>query len=153
MADLRVLFSELIRLETELWNAVDARLRSEHELPLSWFEPMHVMSKYPACRILDLKKELSITVGGASKLVDRIEAAGLCRRRTNPDDGRSQLIELTPTGRRVLAQADKTFEDELRTRLESVVSGPALDQFTATLRRLRTAHRLVTSSEEISPTS
>jgi DNA-binding MarR family transcriptional regulator len=139
MPDLKALFSELIRFETELWNAVDARLRSEHDLQLTWFEPMQVMSKHRACRVFDIKEELSITVGGASKLVDRIEAAGLCRRRCNPDDRRSQIIELTPAGRRLLAKATKSFEDELQTRLGSVVTARALDQFGATLKRLRTA--------------
>jgi DNA-binding MarR family transcriptional regulator len=148
MADLRVLFSELIRFETDLWNAVDARLRSEHDLRLTWFEPMHVMAKYPVCRVLDIKEELSITVGGASKLVDRIEAAGLCRRRANPGDRRSQIIELTPAGRRLLAKTSESFEDELRVRLKPVVTEQALDQFVATLIKLRAANRPVTSSED-----
>ena len=139
MPDLKVLFSELIRFETELWNAVDDRLRSEHDLQLTWFEPMQVMSKHTACRVLDIKEELSITVGGASKLVDRIEAAGLCRRRANPDDRRSQIIELTPAGRRLLGKATKSFEDELHARLASVVTDRALAQFGATLMRLRAA--------------
>jgi DNA-binding MarR family transcriptional regulator len=102
-------------------------------------------------RACDIKEELSITVGGASKLVDRIEAAGLCRRRANPDDRRSQIIELTPAGRRLLAKATKSFEDELHTRLESVVTGRALDQFGATLMRLRASNRRVTSHEQIAP--
>jgi len=141
MPDLKVLFSDLIRFETDLWNAVDARLRSEYDLPLTWFEPMQVMSKYTTCRVFDIKEELSITVGGASKLVDRIEAAGLCRRRANPDDHRSQIIKLTPAGRRLLAQASKSFEDELHTRIESVVTARALEQFGATLVKLRAANR------------
>jgi DNA-binding MarR family transcriptional regulator len=153
MADLKVLFSELIRFETELWNAVDARLRSEQGLQLTWFEPMQVISKCPACRVYDIKEELSITVGGTSKLVDRIEAAGLCRRRANPDDRRSQIIELTPAGRRLLAEATKTFEDELQARLGSVLTGRSLDRFGAMLVTLRAANRAVASREEISPAS
>ena len=153
MPDLKALFSDLIRFETELWNAVDTRLRSEHDLPLAWFEPMQVMSKQTACRVFDIREELSITVGGTSKLVDRIQAAGLCRRRANPDDRRSQIIELTPAGRRLLARATKSFEDELRRRLESVVTGRALDQFGATLMRLRAANRRITSQEQTTPAS
>src|ERR1700746_2656985 len=42
MTDLLDLFHQLIRFETELWNAVDARLRAELSLPLSRFEPMQV---------------------------------------------------------------------------------------------------------------
>src|SRR6266571_1692604 len=52
MPDLKVLFSDLTHVETDLWNVVDARLRSEHDLPLTWFEPMKLMSKYTACRVL-----------------------------------------------------------------------------------------------------
>jgi DNA-binding MarR family transcriptional regulator len=141
MTDLKTLFHELIRFETELWNAVDARLRSGHDLPLTWFEPMQVMARYPVCRVYDIAGELSITPGGTSKLVDRIEAAGLCRRTANPADRRSHLIELTPAGKRLLARATRTFEDELQARLGSVVTGRALDQFAATLAQLRAANR------------
>jgi DNA-binding MarR family transcriptional regulator len=153
MTDLKVLFSELIRLETDLWNGVDARLRSEHDLQLTWFEPMQVMAKHPACRVYDIKEELSITVGGVSKLVDRIEAAGLCRRRANRDDGRSQLIELTPAGRRLLAKATKTFEGELQARLGSVASVRSLDHFVATLTKLRTANRRCAPDAKIASAS
>jgi DNA-binding MarR family transcriptional regulator len=143
MPDLKVLFSDLVRFETELWNAVDARLRSEHDLPLTWFEPMQAMAEHAGCRVFDIKEELAITVGGASKLVDRIEAAGLCRRRSNPDDGRSQIIELTPRGRRLLAEATTSFEDELQARLGSVAAR-ALEELGATLTTLRAANRCVT---------
>ena len=34
-AELAVVFSDLVRLETDLWGLVDQRLRQEHELPLS----------------------------------------------------------------------------------------------------------------------
>src|SRR6059058_4391207 len=150
MPDLKVLFSDLIRFETDLWNTVDARLRSEYDLPLTWFEPMQVMSKYTTCRVFDIKEELSITVGGASKLVDRIEAAGLCRRRANPDDRRSQIIELTPAGRRLLSKATKTFEDELAARFDSAVGVRALDQFAVTVAKLRAANRRRPASDQVS---
>jgi DNA-binding MarR family transcriptional regulator len=140
MADPTVLFAQLTRFEGDVRNAVDKRLRSEHGLQLTWFQAMQAMSTNATCRVLDIKDELSITVGGASKLVDRIEAAGLCRRRTNPNDRRSQIVQLTPAGRRLLAKATTSFEDELQTRLGSVVSVRALQQFGATLLKLRGAN-------------
>jgi len=153
MADLKTIFSELIRLGADVWNAVDARLRSEHDLQLTWFEPMQVMSRSTACRVFDIAEELSITPGGTSKLVDRIEAAGLCRRIANPDDRRSHLIELTPAGRRLLAEATRTFEDELQTRLGPVVGARSLDQFGATLMKLRAANRPVRAAGPAGETS
>lgn len=139
MPDLSLLFTELVRFETELWNALDARLRHDFDLPMTWFEPMRVIAVHGACRVQDIADGLAITWGGTSKLVDRLEAAGHCRRRANPEDRRSSLIELTPSGTRLLARATVVFEGELSTRLASVVTDRALEQFIATLRRLRAA--------------
>jgi DNA-binding MarR family transcriptional regulator len=140
MTDLLDLFHQLIRFETELWNAIDARLRADFGLPLSRLEPMQVIARHPSCRVYDIAEELSITVGGTSKLVDRIEAAGYCVRRANPDDRRSSIIVLTTAGRRVLAKATKVFEDELQTRIGSAVPERSLHQFYSTLVKLRAAN-------------
>jgi MarR family transcriptional regulator, organic hydroperoxide resistance regulator len=139
--DLKVLFNELIRLEIELWDAVDQRLRTDCDLPLSRFEPMQVIARHPECRVQDIAAELAITTGGVSKLVDRIEACGHCRRRTNPQDRRSSIIELTPAGRRLLAKATTVFENELAARLTNAVSEQQAEQLIRTLRRLRAAIR------------
>jgi DNA-binding MarR family transcriptional regulator len=144
--NLQLLFSQLIRLETELWNAVDARLRSDCDLPLGRFEPMQVISNRKACRVYDIADELAITVGGTSKLVDRIEAAGHCRRRSNPDDRRSSIIELTPVGKRLLLRATTIFEDELELRLGSTLPDRSLDQLTKDLAMLRSSGRFEDSA-------
>ncbi len=142
----RRLFHDLIRFETELWDAVDQRLRTAVELPLSWFEPMVIIDQLDACRVNDIADELSITVGGTSKLVDRIESAGLCVRRPNPNDRRSSLIALTPTGRRQLAHAVVEFDDELARWL--ALPDSTLDRFHAVLRRLR-AHGRALGNHDI----
>src|ERR1700752_4550074 len=140
MTDVLDLFHQLIRFETELWNAVDARLRAELSLPLSRLEPMQVIARRSSCRVYDIAAELSITIGGTSKLVARIEAAGYGPRRANPEDRRSSIIELTASGRRVLAMAAKVFEDELQTRIGSAVPERSLRQFCSTLVKLRAAN-------------
>ena len=143
MSDLRQLFNDLIRFEIELWNAVDGRLKSEFELPLTHFEPMSVIDRLSGCRVYDIASELGVTTGGASKLVDRIEAGGYCRRLPNPADRRSSLLELTPAGRRLLTKAGTAFDEELQRWLGAPVPERTLRQFAGTLARLRTAgHRL-----------
>ncbi len=135
--DLATLFSDLVRLETELWDLVEARLRRDHDLALSWFEPMQVIEAKPGCRVIDIAEALSITIGGTSKLVDRIEHAGWCERSPNPDDGRSSTIELTRAGRKLLAVARRTFADEVGIRLSTAVSVSELQRFAVTVRELR----------------
>jgi len=146
MEDLKQLFSDLIRFETELWNAIDARLRAEHDLPLHKFEPMQIIATRPNCRVYDIAEALSLTTGGVSKLIDAIEASGYCKRRPNPDDRRSSIIELTPSGRKALARATKTFERELELRLRSSVPAQTLAQFSSSMRALRAASGIVDQS-------
>jgi DNA-binding MarR family transcriptional regulator len=147
MYGLRELFNDLVRFEIELWNAVDARLKSEFGLPLTHFEPMSVIDRIPGCRVYDIANELGITTGGTSKLVDRIEASGYCRRLPNPGDRRSSLLELTQEGRRLLAKAGAAFDDELRRRLGSALPERTLRQFASTLTRLRAASQRVSMED------
>jgi DNA-binding MarR family transcriptional regulator len=109
------LFRDLVRLETELWNRVEVTTQQAHGVPLAWLEIMQVVAATEGCRVLDIARALSITVGGASKIVDKVEAAGLCRRNPNPTDGRSNLIQLTEPGVGLLAAADVTFLAALAT--------------------------------------
>jgi MarR family transcriptional regulator, organic hydroperoxide resistance regulator len=146
MEDLKQLFSDLIRFETELWNAIDARMRAEHDLPLHKFEPMQIIAATPNCRVYDIADALSVTTGGVSKIVDSIEATGYCTRRPNPADRRSSIIELSPAGRTALARATKTFERELEARLRAGVPDRTLAQFASSLNALRAAARLVDES-------
>ena len=131
------LFRDLVRLETELWNRVDARVHREHGLPLAWLEVMQVVSTTPNCRVLDVSEALFITVGGASKVVDKVQAGGWCRRLPNPSDGRSNLIELTESGESLLEAANVTFEDALAAYLRAAASTGELTQLSKTLGRLR----------------
>ncbi|GAB3740289.1 MarR family winged helix-turn-helix transcriptional regulator [Microlunatus parietis] len=144
MADLRTIFHDLVRLEIELWDTVDAALRSAHDLPVTWFEILNLLDQTGGCRVQDMAEEIGITVGGVSKVVDRIENAGLCARRPNPEDRRSSLVELTAAGRRVLDGATKIVDAQLQERIGSVLHETELNQLATVLARLRT----VDSSQE-----
>src|SRR3954453_611133 len=96
--DLRQLFDDLVRFETDLWNGVDARLRQAGAVPLGSLNVLQVVARTEACRVNDIADALSITIGGASQAVDRSTARGLLARRPNPGDRRSSIVELTPAG-------------------------------------------------------
>ncbi len=145
--DLKILFSELVRLETELWNAVEARLRSDHGITLPFFEFMQIISRRPECRVQDIAAELGITVGGTSKVVDRIEAAGYCARSANPHDRRSSVIALTPAGKRLLPKITATVDSELHARVGEGLSDRSVTQLTRTLSRLRARIRSAEAAE------
>ena len=134
MTDLTALFTDLVRLETRLYNVIDARLKAEHDLPLGQFEFLRFVAAHGTTRVYDLAREMAITVGATSKAVDRLESAGRVRRTANPSDRRSSLVELTSAGADVLAAATPTVEAELQTW---VGSAPALEQLATSLSMLR----------------
>ncbi|OQD56659.1 MarR family transcriptional regulator [Streptomyces phaeoluteigriseus] len=140
-ADLKLLYRELVSLEIELWDGIEERLRAQYDLPLTSFEVLHLLLRRPGRRIQDIAEEFSITVGGTSKVVDRLEAASLCERRANPNDRRSSIVELTPQGRKLVDGALKVFEEELELRIGSVIPEQSVREVTAVLGTLRAAGR------------
>jgi DNA-binding MarR family transcriptional regulator len=153
VTDLAALFTDLVRLETRVYNAVDTRLRADHDLPLGQFEFLRYIAAQGSCRVYDLAQEMANTVGATSKAVDRLEAAGRVRRTANPDDRRSSLLTLTDAGRRVLTEATPTFESELTTWIGSALSAQAADQLATTLSMLRRRAELDTRTNRAERTA
>jgi DNA-binding MarR family transcriptional regulator len=116
--------SDLIRLEIALWDRINIRLKQAHNLPLAVFEPLYFIehSRDGSLRVGDLARALRITVGATSKLVDRIEAAGLIRRELDVNDRRASRVALTDAGKHQLADASTTYEAEIATVLDARLS-------------------------------
>lgn len=137
MSPLTSFLIDLVRVETRLYNAIEDRLRSTHGLTLGQYQLMQIIERRAATRVYDIVSEVAITVGAASKAVDRLEAAGWCVRSANPDDRRSSLLALTPEGSQLLAAATPTLEDELGARVGGVIPASVLEQMVDTLATLR----------------
>lgn len=143
MTDLRALFHHLVRLEIELWEAIDQRLQAELTMSMARLDVLQAIARTREARVQDVARELSLTVGGTSKAVDRIEAAGLCRRRANPQDRRSSIIELTPEGADLLERALVIFDAELQLRVGSILPETSLTSLSTSLAMLRAAGSVV----------
>lgn len=78
---------------------------------------------------------LGTDTAGMTRLLDRLEAKGLARRRTNPDDRRAVVIEVTDQGRALVPQVAPIFGRAARQLLAGF--GPAeIDQLTGFLSRM-----------------
>ncbi|MER7558950.1 MarR family transcriptional regulator [Nocardioides sp. NPDC126508] len=136
-------FSDLVRAETRLFNQLDAGVRAAHDgLTLGQFQLLELIATTPECRISDIVASMDIGVGTASKAIDRLEAAGLCRRASNPNDRRSSILALTESGERAFAAAAPTVDAVIAERLQDI----AADDLATTARVLS---RLRTTLEEL----
>lgn len=131
-------FSDLVRAETRLFNQLDARVRAEHDgLTLGQFQMLELIATTPECRVSDIVASMDIGVGTASKAVDRLEAAGLCRRASNPNDRRSSILALTTYGERAFAAAAPTVDTVIIERVHGI-SADDLETTARVLSQLRT---------------
>jgi len=119
-------FETLIRYEVGLWNAVDSALRERGHVSAAQHHALTIIDRHGETgRVLDVSAEIGITVGAASKLVDRLERAGLVERRPHPTDGRSSYIALTALGASSLQAATAAREQVLAELLDPAAAATA----------------------------
>ena len=81
--------------------------------PMTWLDVLAQLYDAPdnGLRMQELEERSLFTRSGLTRLVDRIEAAGLVRREPVPGDRRGVRVVLTPEGRR---RHDQAFVEHLR---------------------------------------
>lgn len=121
------LFDVVVRYEIALWNVVDGALTDAGAVSLAQLQALTVVEEMSgAARVLDIAEGIGVTVGAASKLVDRLERSGLVERRPNPDDRRSSLIALTDEGESAYLDASEVRSSILVKVLDSAVAASAV---------------------------
>lgn len=90
--------------------------------PLSWFEVLSAVKSSPTGRprMSDLAEWLTLSRGGITKLVDRLQEAGYLVRVSCPEDRRSLQAELTPAGEKMLEEMSAVYETELERHLRAL---------------------------------
>lgn len=129
MSGYAAFFSELVRLELGLWNRLDELQEQSGAVSLAQLQALRaVRSRDGAARVQDVADALQITVGAASKLVDRLERDGLALRSANPADRRSMLVALTRIGEDAYEKASAAKATNLADMLgESLADDRAAD--------------------------
>ncbi len=122
--------------------AIEANFR-RHGLDTGEFDVLATLRRAGApfaLRPTELYKSLMISSGGLTARLDRLEGAGLIRRRPSGADARSVIVELTPAGRRKIEAAFR--EDmELENRMVEALSDSERAELVRLLRKLTQAMR------------
>ena len=100
----------MLRAHSSLTRELDAELRAEHRLPLTSYEVLLRLATSPdgAMRMSVLAHSVLLSRSGLTRLVDRLERAGLVERRECEEDARGLLAVITAAGRELFAEARKT---------------------------------------------
>ncbi len=90
---------------------IERDLAEEGLMPLSWYDVLLALYEAPErkLRMHELARAILVTRGGLTRLVARIEKAGLLRREPDPADGRGLFAVLTDEGLEALRKTWPTY--------------------------------------------
>jgi len=116
-----VLMGLLTEVDGRLRRAAGAALEESCGLSLLSFEVLIRLLRAPDGRLTmsEIADQTVHTSGGTTRLVDRIEAAGLVRRVACPNDRRTTYVEMTDTGVTALESATTAHLEHIEEHLMS----------------------------------
>jgi DNA-binding MarR family transcriptional regulator len=80
------------------------------------FEVLLILGRAEGCgmSMRAIAQERVLTTGGVTRLVDRMEAAGLVDRDENPEDRRGRLVRLTRLGEETVVRAARVHVENVQ---------------------------------------
>ena len=128
----------LLNAHTSVVAHAEEALAAAQLPPLAWYDVLWAIRRAPARRIrmAELAFSLTISRGGLTKLVDRLEDAGLIRREPADTDGRGLYAVLTAEGNTMLRRMWPLYSRALRETFVSAISNQEAALIAAALRRI-----------------
>ena len=105
-ADRIAVWRSFLQAHASLVGQLEHELQVERELPLAWYDVLLNLNEADGRqRMQELARSVLLSKSGLTRLVDRMEGAGLLRREQCPSDRRGTLAVLTAEGKAVLRRA------------------------------------------------
>ena len=122
----------------QIVRVLDTELEREHGLPLTSYDVLIQLSLAPdrRLRMFELADAIVLSRSGLTRLVDRLERAGLVERQRGDIDVRQMYARLTDRGFEVLAEATPTHIAGVRERFLDRLSEEQTKQLAAIWRVL-----------------
>jgi DNA-binding MarR family transcriptional regulator len=125
----------LIRAVATLPRTIDTALLRVANIRLHEYAVLSSLAAAPgrAGRISDLAEWVSISVSGISRLINQMIRSGFVQREHSPDDGRSQIVRLTPAGLACFEASKPEHDSVLRRLILDNLRGLSLNRVTIAL--------------------
>jgi len=131
-------WAHLVRAQGAVLTAVEAELKRAGFPPLAWYDVLLELSRAPreGLRPFELEHELLFAQYNLSRLLDRLEKAGLVERRHCPEDARGQIVAITDAGRALLRRMWPIYRAAIARHLGDKLSEPEAARLAALLGKL-----------------
>ncbi len=96
-------WARLVRAQIKVLGGVEADVKAAGFPPLSWYDVLLELRRAEGgLRPMELESHLLLAQHNVSRLIDRMAAKHLVKKRQAVDDGRGQIVEVTEAGRDLL---------------------------------------------------
>ena len=135
-----VAWRSLLEVHERLTAAMDATLRAEHDLPLTWYDVVLQLTEAGGpLRMRELADRTLFSRTECTRVVARMEAVGLVARERDPDDGRGVYAVITADGRAAFRRAARTHLDDIDRMFSVHLSADEAAAVAAALTRIASA--------------
>jgi DNA-binding MarR family transcriptional regulator len=120
-----------------LVDVLDAELERDAGIPMRSYDVLVHLEETPdGLRMNELAERILYSKSGFTRVVDRLEAAGLVRRVRPENDRRSIFVVLTDQGRSTLETARRHHRDGIEQHFSSLLSDTDVKSLTRALEKL-----------------
>jgi DNA-binding MarR family transcriptional regulator len=129
----------LLTIRAVLEPTIDRELKAHCGLPFTWFDVLFQLNRAPDQRLFmhKLATALLLSKSGLTRLVDRLEAAGLLRREAR--DRRSTYVAMTPAGMRAFERAMPFVQASIREHFARYINDDEVATVESVLTRIAQA--------------
>lgn len=137
-----VLGSRLKRLSESFLSEINRTYQNEGiDFDASWFPVFYLLSKHDALSIKELSEQTEVSHPAASQLITNLKNRKLVTSATCTDDGRRQLVQLTDSGRTLLAQILPVWDAITLAMDELIADHPACENLLSSIGELECAFK------------
>lgn len=129
----------LMRTQQELLSAIEGDLKEAGMPQLSWYDVLLELSREDDGRLrpYQIEERTLLTQYNLSRLIDRLEAAGLVAKEPHGDDGRGRIIALTEKGRDLRSKTWEVYGAAISSRIGSRLTDEEAETLAGLLSKLR----------------
>ena len=92
-------FVRLVRAQRCVVLGIERAVKDAGFPPIEWYDVLWELEREGPSRPRDVQGRLLFPQSNLSRLLDRLEAAGLVERESCEEDGRGQVVSITPAGK------------------------------------------------------
>ena len=137
-------WESVIRTVGSLLKTFEQELQTAEGLPLAWYDVLIQLSEAPEgqLRMQALADTVILSRSGLTRLIDRMESAGLVRREPCEEDRRGYYAILTGQGRQVFEQAKPFHEKGIHEHFTRHLDESDLQAIAAAFAKVRRANHM-----------